>query len=228
MANCKINRVLCFFGIRFRILILMLFISIFSFGIEVVSPIKHQPYKQIRGGQAIDSIKYSVFASIIDGDTIPEVYLPELTILPREIFHSKKQERVYWKLVKKVKKTYPLSRVVYYTLYETNEYIETLPNQKEKDDYLKLFQKELIKEYMPVLKHMTYSEGKILIKLIYRECSFSSYDLIKAYRGKFVAGLWQGIARLFTANLKKEYDPEHNKEDAMIERIIIRIQNGTL
>ena len=33
------------------------------------------------------------------------------------------------------------------------------------------------------MKRLTYSQGKLLIKLIYRECDSSTYDLLKAFLG---------------------------------------------
>ena len=66
----------------------------------------------------------------------------------------------------------------------------------------------------------------MLIKLIDRECQQNSYDLIRIYRGGFTAFFWQGIAYLFGANLKTEYDPEG--EDRSIEQVIRLVKAGQL
>ena len=76
------------------------------------------------------------------------------------------------------------------------------------------------------MKKLTLSQGKLLIKLINRETSSSSYELVKAFLGPFKAGFYQAFAAIFGASLKKEYHPED--EDAMIERIIVLIENGQL
>ena len=86
-------------------------------------------------------------------------------------------------------------------------YIETLPDPKDRERHLRRMEKDLVKEYEPVLRKMTYTQGKILLKLINRECSSSPYNLIKAYRGSFTAAFWQGVASLFHADLKSGYDP---------------------
>jgi hypothetical protein len=44
--------------------------------------------------------------------------------------------------------------------------------------------------------------------------------------GNFKAFFYQGFASMFGASLKKEYHPDD--EDALIERIIIQIDNGQL
>ena len=73
---------------------------------------------------------------------------------------------------------------------ETYEYMETLPNEKAKQQHLKRMEKEMFKEYKPQLRRLSYSQGKLLIKLIDRECNQSSYNLLKAYLGSFRAGFW--------------------------------------
>ena len=78
------------------------------------------------------------------------------------------------------------------------------------------------------MRRCTLAQGKILIKLIDRECNQTSYELIQAFIGGFKAKFYQAFAALFGASLKKEYDPEHNDEDAMIEEIIWMIDNDML
>jgi hypothetical protein len=76
------------------------------------------------------------------------------------------------------------------------------------------------------MRKLTFTQGKILIKLIDRETENTSYDLIRQYRGKFSAAFWQGIARIFGANLKSDYDP--TGEDYLIEQIINDLEAGRL
>ena len=61
-----------------------------------------------------------------------------------------------------------------------------------------------------------------------RECNQTSYDLIKAFIGGFKARFYQTFAALFGATLKKEYNPEKNEEDSMIEEIIWMIDHDML
>ena len=77
------------------------------------------------------------------------------------------------------------------------------------------------------LRRMTFSQGKMLIKLVDRECDATSYDLIRVYRGKFSAFFWQGFAKIFGADLKAEYDTS-DYETRVIERIITLVEAGML
>jgi len=185
-----------------------------------------QPYKEVRGITPEKKPDKTTFAEVINGDTVPVAVLGSVYSFPKENFSSASEERYYWKLVRDVKIVYPLSRIVYFTLLETMDYIETLPDQKDRERHLRRMEKDLVKEYEPVLRKMTYTQGKILLKLINRECSSSPYELIKAYRGSFSASFWQGVASIFHADLKSGYDPAN--KDYTLERIVIKIEQGQL
>ena len=106
------------------------------------------------------------------------------------------------------------------------EYMETLPNDKTRQAHLKRMEKELFAQYKPELKKLSFSQGKLLIKLIDRECNQSSYNLLKAYLGSFRAGFWNFFAGMFGASLKSEYDPKG--KDAMTERVVVLVENGLI
>lgn len=185
-----------------------------------------QPYKEVRGIVPEKKPEKTTFAEVINGDTVPVAVLGSVYSFPKENFTSATEERYYWKLVRDVKIVYPLSRIVYFTLLETMDYIETLPDPKDRERHLRRMEKDLVKEYEPVLRKMTYTQGKILLKLINRECNSSPFELIKAYRGSFTASFWQGVASLFHADLKSGYDP--TSKDYTLERIVIKIEQGQL
>lgn len=159
-------------------------------------------------------------------DTIPIVYLPAVYVFPDIRFKNKKEQQGYNKLVRDVKKTLPYAKLIYNTLIETYEYIETLPDNKSREAHLKRMEKELFKEFKPELKKMTLSQGKLLIKLVDRECNQSSYNLVAAFLGKFRAGFWNLFAGVFGASLKSEYDPKG--KDALTERVVLLVENGQL
>lgn len=165
-------------------------------------------------------------ATVENGDTIPHVYLPTVYVFPELKFKSEKERQQYAKLVRDVKRTLPYARMVYETLIETYEYIETLPDEKAKKAHLKRMEKELYAQYKPELKKLTLSQGKLLIKLVDRECHQSSYNLAKAYLGTFRAGFWNLFAGMFGASLKTKYDP--NGKDALTERVVLLVQCGAI
>ena len=113
-------------------------------------------------------------------------------------------------------------------MLETYEYLETFETEKEKQQYLKEFEDAIFEQYKPVLKTFTRTQAKILIKLINRETHQSSFNIVKAFLGSFRAGFWQTFGRMFGVNMRSDYDPENNAEDAVIERICIRVETGLL
>jgi hypothetical protein len=175
----------------------------------------------------INALPEGILRAYLDGrDTVPIIHLQEIYIYPEIKFKNEKEKRRYNKLVRDVKRVLPYAKLVYETLIETYEYIETLPDEKSKQEHLKRMEKELFKEYKPELKKLTFSQGKLLIKLIDRECNQSSYNLLKAFLGSFRASFWNLFAGMFGASLKTEYDPEG--KDFMLERIVILVENGLL
>lgn len=165
-------------------------------------------------------------AQVENGDTMAVVSLREVFIYPQIRFRNRREQARYNKLVRDVKRTLPYAKLVYDTLIETYEYMETLPDDKARQAHLKRMEKELFEEYKPELKKLSLSQGKLLIKLIDRECNQSSYHLLKAYLGSFRAGFWNIFAGLFGASLKTEYDP--TGKDALTERVVVLVENGLL
>lgn len=169
---------------------------------------------------------YMVPVCVYKGDTIPYVQLPNVYIFKPIKFKNDKERLEYYRLVRNVKKTLPLARAINRAIIETYEYLETLPNQKARDKHLKMVEKGLKDQYTPVMKKLTFAQGKLLIKLVNRETDSSSYELVKAFMGSFKAGFYQTFAALFGASLKKEYHPEG--EDALTERVVLLVESGQI
>lgn len=163
---------------------------------------------------------------IAEQDTFINVYLRTAYVFPELKFKNEKEREKYTKLVRDVKRTLPYAKLIYETLIETYEYIETLPDEKSKERHLKRMEKELMNQYKPELKKMSLSQGKLLIKLIDRECNQSSFHLVKAYLGTFKANFWNVFAGIFGASLKSKYDPKG--KDALTERIVLLVESGAL
>ncbi len=170
------------------------------------------------------------YSRIVDeyGDTCLLTHLAEVYVYPPLKFKNKKQEQFYWRTVRDVRKTLPYAKLAYAALCETYEYIQTIPDPKEREAHLKRLEKDIFEQYKPVVKSMTKSQGKMLLKLINRETDQSSYSIVKAFLGSFRAGFWQTFGRFFGMNMKVGYNPAKNKDDAMIERIAILVEQGTL
>ncbi len=163
-----------------------------------------------------------------DGDSVIVYHMADLYVYQKLRFRNDKQRREYSRLVRNVKITLPYAKLIAQTLIETYEYIETFPTQKERDDYLKLMEKEIFKQYKPVLKRFSKTQARLLVKLIQRQTHQSSYNILKAFLGTFRASFWQGFGRLFGVNLKTGYNPEKNEDDFLIERVASQVELGLI
>ena len=160
------------------------------------------------------------------GDSIQYVELNNVYVFPQPLFKDASQRAAYNRLVNNVKKVLPIAKEVNQIIIETYEYLQTLPNKKAKDKHMAYVEKSIKNEYGPRMKKLTYSQGKLLIKLVYRECNSSSYQLIQAFMGPIRAGFWQAFAWAYGASLTKKYDP--NGVDRLTERIVLQVEAGQL
>ena len=161
-----------------------------------------------------------------NGDSIQYMEMNNVYVFPPVSFSSKKQQNAYMRLVKNVKTVLPIAKEANMIMMETAEYLETLPNKQAREEHMKRVEKSVMQEYKPRMKKLTYSQGKLLIKLIYRESHSSSYELIQAFLGPLRAGFYQAFAWAFGASLKKEYDPEGI--DRLTERVVLMVEAGQL
>ncbi len=167
-----------------------------------------------------------VRGKVIDGDTIPHIDIREVVIMPAIKFKNKHHRARYSRLVRNIKKTLPYARLAKQRLYEIERALDTIPKEKERKKFLKQAEKDLFAEFEQPLRKLTFSQGRMLIKLIDRETGDTSYNLIKDLKGGFSAFMWQSVARLFGSNLKSEY--ESAGDDKMIEYIVVLIDDGIL
>lgn len=165
---------------------------------------------------------------VFKGDTLYSRELPEVNVLPmpRTEFDSRRQRRYYGRLLRDVKKTLPYAKLAGDLLVQVNDSLQHIESKKEKNKYLKTVEKELFAEYEPVLRKMSMRQGRVLIKLIDRECQITSYEVVQIYRGNFSAFFWQGIARIFGSDLKSDYDPLG--EDALMEEVVILVEASVI
>ena len=159
-------------------------------------------------------------------DSIQYVEVNNVYVYPEPVFKNAKQRMAYNRLVYNVKKVLPIAKEVRKIIIETGEYLETLPNKRAKDAHMKLEEKGIKEEYTPRMKKLTYAQGKLCIKLVYRECNSSSYQLIQAFLGPVRAGFYQAFAWAFGASLTKKYDP--NGVDRLTERVVRQVESGQI
>ena len=160
------------------------------------------------------------------GDSIPEIITPVVYKYGKLEFKNDKQRREYNRLVANVKKLLPIAKLARYTIIETYEYLETLPDKKSREEHIKSVERDLRKKYSPMVKKMSRSQGRLLVKLVDRECNQTGYQIAKAFVGPFKANIYQGIGLLFGNSLNKHYDPEG--DDRMTERVVRLVESGQL
>lgn len=156
-----------------------------------------------------------------NGDSIPLIHLS-----PVRKYARKPDMRRYAKLVRAVKKTYPIAQEAKVLMAAMEKELLALPNKKQQKLYIKGVEKRLVREYTPVLKKMTFFEGKVLLKLIDRETDNTAYQIVKEFRGGFEAGLWQTFAKLFGNDLKLDYQPD--VRDKQLEQVVRYYEKGLL
>ena len=161
-----------------------------------------------------------------DSLTIP---LDEVVIFDKREFKNNKEKRYYYWYYKKVHNAYPYAKLAAETLTEINNELDSLSSKRKKRKHVKKMQKYMEGEFSNKLKKMTRTEGRILIKLLHRQTGQTLFELIKEYRSGWKAFWYNSTAQVFKLSLKKEYHPEEEALDFIVEDILQRsFLNGTL
>ena len=200
-----------------KLITLVLFITLFVFNSQSYSQSKN--YYVPPGGARL-------MVQINGTDTILLAFIHDIYVFPRPRFKNKAQEEFYWRTVRDVKKTLPFAKLIASEITKTNMKLVTLPNDKVRKQYLNQYEKEVFRKYEADLKKMTINQGRLLLKLVDRECEQTSYELIKIYRGGVTAFFWQGVARVFGSNLKESYNA--SDKDKILERVILLVEAGQI
>lgn len=156
---------------------------------------------------------------IVAGDTLtnPYVDLSEVVVLPSIKFKSYDDYIAYYRLQRRTIKVYPYAQLAAERLTVLNQRLANIKRKRAKKRYVKQVERYLEGEFKDELKKLTRSEGRILIKLIYRETGFTAHALIKKLRNGWRAFIYQTTAKMFDINLKTAYNPTEVEEDALIE-----------
>lgn len=175
------------------------------------------PYSQYGGGYMAGST-----VDPISGDTTYTVQLSDI-IVYRSIGDIRRHKR----LIRNVKAVYPYAVDARNYFRELNDTLATVTDKRLRNKITKAYEDEIVERYTPVLEKMTFTQGKILLRLIDRETQRTSYELLEEFRGRFSAKFWNMIAKIFKADLKQRYDPTKG-EDKLIEQIINLYEAGLL
>lgn len=160
------------------------------------------------------------------GKTIPHIIMPALPKYAPLTFKNDRERAEYNRLVYNVKKVLPWAKLAKLTIIETVEVLDQLPDKRSRDAHIKEVERGLKAQYGPALKKLTRSQGRLLIKLVNRECNQTGYAIAKAFIGPFKANLYQGIAVLFGNSLNKKYAPDG--DDRYTERVVRMVEAGLI
>ena len=181
-------------------------------------------------GEANDTLQVAMYVKVdrayYQGDSIPNMTLHEFYKTAPKTFKNEKQRQKYNKLVRDVRYVFPYAKLTRQILIETYDYLETIKDEKEKKRHIKAVEKGIRKQYEPTVRKITKTQGKLLVKLIDRECGQTSFEMIKAFLGTVKANMYNVISTLFGNNLRKHYDPEG--EDREIEQIVRKVESGQI
>jgi uncharacterized ubiquitin-like protein YukD len=155
---------------------------------------------------------------IENGDTLYIMSIDELTVVAMPKFKNKRDWQNYSRMVYNLPRVYPYAQIAKNKLAEMDIQFSKIHNKRQRKEYIKTVEKEMMNQYKSALKKLTISQGKMLIKLINRETEATVYQIVKEMKGGFSAFFWQGIASIFGASLKYKYNK--NGDDAILEKLV--------
>lgn len=170
---------------------------------------------------------YPIGYEIENGDTVYVDKIKATYVFNRpEKWKKTKEWRKYYRTVYNFAKVYPYALKAKEIMQDADS---TIANSnftpRERENYIKQYEKKLFREFEKPLRGLSINQGKLLLKLMDREMGLSSFYVIRNYKGGAAAGFWQGIAKLFGSDLKKQYD--RFGEDKIVEELVTMYHNGT-
>lgn len=186
-----------------------------SFFFTATGSLSAQSVEEERG--PYDTIRVYAFREE-DGTLVPGGWLEPVIVYTRLTDAQRKYWREWTRLRNAVYVTYPYARAASKVMNEINAKLQGVKDKKQRKAIIKEREKELKKEFADKLTNLSVYQGKVLMKLIYRETGNNCYEIIDEYKGRFSAAFWQTIALVFGSNLRQNYDPVGN--DKAMEFIV--------
>lgn len=160
---------------------------------------------------------------IVDADTFPMVFMDNVYVLDKLPKKWRRKRAKYDKLRRNVYKTYPYALIAADVMKDVDSNLAVIGDDKKaRRQYLNEVEAELKRRFKGELEDMTMSQGHVLVKLIDREVGHNCYHIIKELKGGFSAVVFQSIARIFSHDLKAEYDPYG--EEREMEQIVRELE----
>ena len=169
--------------------------------------------------------EYRAEIDLLTGDTLAVIQLRDIYCFTRKHFRNKKHEQAYLRMVRDVKKTLPIAKEARRLMAQC--YVDTQDmDEKAQKAYYKQLEKDLTAQYKPRLKRLNYRQGKLLVRLVDRECERQTYSIVRELLGKRRAFFWGMFGRMFGVSLKAEWEPEGR--DRELEDVCIQVEQGLI
>lgn len=169
--------------------------------------------------------EYRADIDLMTGDTLAVIWLKDTYCFTRKHFRNKRHEENFLRMVNDVKKTLPIAKDARRLLTQAYIDMESM-EEKEQDAYFKQMEKDLFAEYKPRLKRLNYRQGKLLVRLVDRECNKQTYAIIREFLGRRRAFFWNMFGKMFGVSLKAEWDPDG--KDRELEDVCIQVEQGLI
>lgn len=169
--------------------------------------------------------QYRAEIDLLTGDTVAVVQLKDVYCFTRKHFRNKQHEREFLRMVYDVKKTLPIAKDARRLMTQAYLDMEQM-SEAEQKVYFKQLEENLLEQYKPRLKRLNYRQGKLLVRLVDRECDKQSYYLIREFLGKRRAFFWNMFGKLFGVSLKAQWEPEG--KDRELEDVCIQVEQGLI
>ena len=169
--------------------------------------------------------EYHAEIDLMTGDTIAVIQLNSAYCFTQKHFRSQKHEREFWRMVNDVKKTLPIAKDARRLMLKAYLESETM-TEKEQKVYYKTLEHDLFAEYKPRLKKLNYRQGRLLVRLVDRECDRQTYSIIREFLGRKRAFFWNMFGNMFGVSLKAEWEPDG--KDRELEDVCIQVEQGLI
>ena len=149
----------------------------------------------------------------MNGDTIPCSWLDDVYLTTKLTKEQRKRYVAWTRLRNAVYVTYPYAITASKVMNNINAQLVNVTDKRKRKEIILSREKELKEEFADKLTQLSVYQGKVLMKLIYRQTGNNCYEIIEDYKGKFNAGFWQTVALIFGSNLRQNYDPSGDDYD---------------
>ena len=193
---------------------------------QMDSVINDQKYNQAYGDSDMELLEDTLINGtvmqmlIVDGDTNFIYNMQTFNVVDLKPYGDPEKDRMFSRMRYYVRKVYPYAKIAADKLNMYEKQLQGVKSKSKRRKIMKQREKALKEEFEDVIKTMSKTSGRVLIKLIDRETGQSTYEIIKEMRGGFKAWTYQGIGMFYGADLKQRFNPKTSEEDEMIERVV--------